>query len=131
MVELILTVLLLGACSYRITRFLVLDSLMGMGTHDKLDPETKTIVQEPNSPLAAVIYALCYNNDGSDKGFLRGKLGDLVGCVFCTGAWVSFGAYAMWTWSFPWEQGVEFQKWWCAAFAVAGVQAFLSSRQDA
>lgn len=123
-----LTVLVLGLASYRVTRFLVLDSLMGMGTHDKLDPDLKVIVQEPNSPLAAAVYSLCYNEDGTDRGFFRGKLGDLLGCWLCLGFWISCGILALWTWTLPWTTS-DPQQWVLTAFAVAGVQIFAQSRE--
>lgn len=129
MVELALTILVLGWASFRITRFFVSDSLLGMGTHDAV--ENGQVVQETNSPLAGVVYRWAYNEDGTNKGPVRGRIGDLVGCSWCFGAWVSFAAWGLWTWSLPWQPAVQFQQWWICAIAVAGVQAYLNSRPDA
>lgn len=129
MLELALAILILGWASYRIARFLVEDSLIGMGTHSKI--EDGQMVEVANSPLGEWVFKTCYNEDGSDRGFFRGKAGDLVGCTFCLGAWISFTAWGLWTWSLPWQTGVQFQQWWICAFAVAGVQAYLNSRPDA
>jgi hypothetical protein len=128
MFELLLTILILGLCSYRITRFLVLDSLIGMGTTETYDASTKQTVQVPNSPLGAVVYSLCYKEDGTDKGFFRGKLGDLLGCWYCLGFWVSAGCLAAWTQTLPWS-AEDPGKWVLTAFAVAGVQIFAQSRE--
>lgn len=130
MLELVLTVLLLGWASYRITRFFVEDTLLGMGSHSQV--ENGSLVEVPNSPLGEAVFRFAYNGeDGSNKGFIRGRIGDLLGCTFCLGAWVSFSAWALWTWTLPWQVGVQFQQWWVCAFAVAGVQAYLNSRPDA
>lgn len=121
--------LVLGVAAYRITRFLIEDSLIGMGMGQEL--QGGKFVNVPNSPMAARLDGFAYNPDGSDRNWFRGRVGDLLSCSWCLGAWVSFSAYALWTWTLPWQEGVEFQKWWIYAFAVAGVQGFISSRADA
>lgn len=131
MLELALTVLVLGFASYRITRFFVLDSLIGMGSEETLDPDTQAIVNVPNSPWGGVVMRFCYTDNGKvDRGVIRGKLGDLAGCYFCLGFWISCAVLAAWTWSLPWMTNSP-QNWVLEAFAVCGVQAFVSSRQDA
>lgn len=136
MIEYLLTILLLGIASYRLTRFFVLDTLIGMGTEETLDPDTQRLVLVPNSKWGEVVFRFAYVSDeadehyGEDRSFIRGKIGDLLGCIFCLGFWISTAAFALWTWSLPWTVENP-QQWILSAFAVAGVQTFLNTRQDA
>lgn len=130
MIDLLTFVLLVGA-SYRITRFFVEDSLMGMGSFEELDLTTQKITNTANSKWGQIVMDFCYKEGGTeDKGFFRGKLGDLLGCYFCLGFWVSCAVLALWTWSVPWNAESP-QVWVLTAFAIAGGQAFIESRQDA
>lgn len=54
------------------------------------------------------------------------KAYQLVSCPFCFGWWVSLAFYAAW---FHWHVG--FARPILSAIAVAGIQAFVSSRPDA
>lgn len=110
-------VLGLGLASYRITRFLVVDSLFGMSP-------------DSGSRFSVHVDHFAYSADGSDRNWLRGKIGDLLTCTWCLGFWISTGALAAWTWSVPW-QAASPQQWVLTAFAVAGVQGYLNSRMNA
>lgn len=125
--------LFLGAVSYRITRFLVLDTLIGMGSHETV--VDGKLVHEPNSKWGGVIFRFAYYTDdtpehqaGEDRSLIRGKIGDLLGCVYCTGFWVSAAVLAGWAWSANLNYTIP--QWGLLAFGVAGVQAWLSSRED-
>lgn len=127
----LLTIAILSLAAYRITRFFVEDSLIGMGSYETLDPDTQKVVNVPNSDWGGVVMRFCYKEDGTeDRGFFRGKLGDLLGCIFCLGFWISCTVLALWTWSLPWQVASP-QDWVLTAFAIAGVQAFIGSRQGA
>lgn len=117
MIETILMMLVLGLASYRITRFLVTDTLMGMGP-------------DSGSWLSTKVDAFAYNPDGSNRSWWRGKIGDLVTCLYCLGWWVSCAVLALWTWSFPWTSN-DPQQWILLAFAISGIQAFIGSRMNA
>ena len=91
-------VLILGIASYRITRFLVIDSLLEPGRakfHAKL--ETKS-------------------------GLMWTKLYDLISCTWCAGWWISLVVYATYKGNFfiDWTR-LD----WLSAIAVAGVQGML------
>lgn len=118
MIEQLLTAIVLGLCSYRIARFLVDDKLLGMGA-------------DSGSWLSTKVDKFAYSEDGTDRNFLRGKIGDLLTCTWCLGFWVSLAAYALWTWSLPWSPDVQFQQWWIMVFAIAGIQGFIGSRMNA
>lgn len=117
MIETILMVLVLGLASYRITRFLVTDTLMGMGP-------------DSGSWLSTKVDAFAYNPDGSNRSWWRGKIGDLLTCYYCLGFWVSCAGLAVWTRTWPWTADQPGQ-WVLLAFAIAGVQSFVSSRMNA
>jgi hypothetical protein len=106
---------LLVLASYRITRFFVSDSLMGFGP-------------DSGSQVSAWVDRFAYTEDGVDRSFLRGKLGDLLTCTWCLGFWVSLAALCAWGQVAPWELGTEGV---LTAFAVAGGQGFMNSRMNA
>jgi len=124
-VGLLAFVVLLGLISYRITRFFVSDSLIGMG-----DPDNDNDNRDATSPMAVWLDRFAYMDDGDDRSFIRGKLGDLFSCIFCLGWWVSVGVYALFTWSLPWTVD-DPQVWVLMTFGIAGVQAFIGSRMNA
>jgi len=125
MIEILLTALFLGLAAYRITRFFVFDSLIGsdMGP----DPD----LPDPASRWAEILDAWAYDpQTHQDRNFVRGKIGDLASCPWCLGFWVSCLTFGLWTWSLPWTAASP-QNWVLNAFAIAGVQGFLSSRMNA
>lgn len=111
----LLTLAILALASYRITRFLVLDSLMGFGP-------------DSGSGLSVRIDRFAYDEDGSDRSWWRGKVGDLLTCTWCLGFWVSLAVLCAWTTTVPWELGTEGV---LTAFAVAGAQGYMNSRMNA
>lgn len=109
-----LAILILAA--YRITRFFVFDSLMGFNLAS-------------GSSAATWLDGWAYDEEGEDRSFLRGKVGDLLACPFCLGFWISAGLWLLWlagpaTYDSPAVAFVEI-------FAIAGGQALLSSRLNA
>jgi hypothetical protein len=129
MLETLLLIIILGVVAYRITRFFVSDSLIGMGDPGGLNEATGE-VEPPTSPMAVRLDKFAYNDDTTDRSWIRGKIGDLFSCTFCLGFHVSWIVYALWTWSMPWTVA-DPQVWILSVFGVAGVQAFIGSRFNA
>lgn len=101
--------------SYRITRFLVRDSLIGFS----LDSE---------STVSQWVDSFAYTDEGENRSWLRGKIGDLLTCIWCTGFHVSWIVLCAWTHRWPWDLAA---KGWVIAFAIAGAAGFLGSRINA
>lgn len=94
------TILILGICAYRITRFLVIDELLEPGRtkfHTRLEVHT---------------------------GYIWAKIYDLVSCTWCVGVYVSMLVYVI----FLGDPFVHWTRLdWLSAIAVAGVQGFIHS----
>jgi hypothetical protein len=113
-----LQLLVVALASYRVTRFLVRDSLIGFGP-------------DSGSRMSMRLDRFAYTPEGEDRSYLRGKVGDLLTCVWCLGFWVSAVTYtvaavALGAWGdqpFAWHT--------VAIFGVAGAQGYLSSRMNA
>lgn len=116
--------------AYRVTRFLVEDSLIGFGPSSE-------------SRMSVRVDRFAYFNeddpevtnqersDGEGRTWVREKIGDLVTCTYCLGFWVSAAVYLSfvfatdsWSLAEPVVHGIS-------AFAVAGGQGFLNSRLNA
>ncbi len=101
--------------AFRVTRFLVRDSLIGFAP-------------DSGSKMSMRVDRFAYAEDGTDRTWLRGKVGDLLTCVWCLGFWVSAFVYvvaavALGVWGeYPFAWHVV------AIWAVAGAQGFLSTR---
>lgn len=92
---------ILSFASYRITRFIAIDSLL-----------------EPSRGRFHVFLA----NKTGKLAFLWHKLLDLISCTFCIGFYVSLVLYSLYFWECP----IDFnQVDWIHVFAVAGLQALL------
>ena len=93
--DILATVVVLGLCAYRITRFLVIDSLLEPG-------RTKFHVWLE-----------------SHEGPVWDKFYDLVSCTWCVGIYVSMAVYALYVWNvfIDWSR-IDL----LTALAVAGVQ---------
>lgn len=92
------TVVILGLAAYRVTRLLVIDSLLEPGRsklHAKLEQK---------------------------HGAIWSKIYDLVSCTWCVGVYVSFAIYAIYLWNVftDWTR-LD----WLSAIAVSGVQGML------
>lgn len=125
-----ITYAILILAAYRITRFLVNDSLFGFGPTSesrmsvRIDrfayfDQTDEEVQEG------------FRLDGEGRSWLREKIGDLLTCTWCLGFWVSAAVYLAfvfatdsWDLAEPVVHGISI-------FAVAGGQGFLNSRLNA
>lgn len=92
------TVVILGIAAYRVTRFLVIDTLLEPGRsklHSKLEQR---------------------------DGLIWAKIYDLISCTWCVGVYVSFAIYAIYLWNLF----VDWTRLdWLSAIAVAGVQGML------
>lgn len=118
-----LTLVILTFAAYRITRFFLFDSLMGMSMGAGGD--------DPASDFAIKVDSWAYNPDtGLDRSFLRGKIGDLLTCPWCLGFHIGWILLALWTWTLPWMVPSP-QAWVITAFAIAGGQGFIQSRMNA
>lgn len=102
--------------AYRVTRFLLWDSLMGMGV----------VGGEFVSKLGERIDRFAYDAAGNDRSWWRGKVGDLLTCPFCLGFWVSGGCYvALLAGSGREWSGAPVVLHGLVVFAVAAVQSWL------
>lgn len=108
---------ILSFASYRITRFFVFDSLIGA------HPES-------GSKQSARVDSFAYNHDGSNRNFVRGKIGDLLTCPWCLGFWISAACYLALVISTGGWAGVPLVVHLLGVFAVAGGQGFLNSLED-
>jgi hypothetical protein len=92
------TVLILGLAAYRVTRFLVIDSLL--------------------EPARSNFHVMLERRNG----VFWAKIYDLVSCTWCVGVYVSFDIYAIYLWNLF----VDWTRFdWLSAIAVAGVQGML------
>lgn len=103
--------ILVALVAYRVTRFLVFDSLIGANL-------------ESGSSFSKWLDLFAYEPTGGDRSFIRGKIGDLLVCPFCTGFWVSLAVTCGWLWVAPWHLG---RIGWLTVFAVAGVQSMAAA----
>lgn len=96
----IVAFIVLSFAAYRITRFLLFD----------------TLLDEPRN--------FWYNTASGGNRFklLREKALDLTSCSWCTGVWVTFFLY----WIYVWYSPVHFTRFdWINILAIAGVQGLL------
>lgn len=104
LIILVVSSFFIGWAGYRLTRFLVIDTLIS-GIRNKFHSFVVNQAQK-NGKLKKVWE----------------KLYDLTSCTWCTGFWVSFALYWAWFWKSPadWNQYDII-----AVFAIAGVQGIL------
>ncbi len=122
--EVWLTLLVLAAASYRITRLIVLDEVIGRAP--ALDPETGTIVEgDRGTGLRRLIDVLLYDDYGEARNPLFRWAGQLYTCTFCTGFWVSIAVLLVWV------NGADWARWGIVGFAVAGAAGYWNSRPGA
>ena len=104
--------LLVALAAYRITRFLVFDSLMGFNL-------------ESGSKMSRRLDVWAWTAEGQERpgagGWLRDKVGNLLVCPYCLGFWIAAACWAAWAWGPSWVQYV------LVAWAAAGAQALLST----
>lgn len=105
-----LVFLILCLASYRITRFVVWDSLMGA------HPDS-------GSSFSRWLDGWAWKFDGSDRSWLRGKVGTGLSCPFCAGVWLSLVVVCVGLRLWPWALGVE---GWLVVVAVAGAQSLFN-----
>lgn len=100
----IIPLIVLALAAYRLTRFLVIDTLIS-GVRNKFH--------------SAIV------NQAQKQGklqFLWNKIYDLSSCTWCLGFWVSVGLYWAYIWSSPINWGrLDFVN----IFAIAGIQGLL------
>lgn len=93
---------ILGLCSFRVTRFIVDDTLWA-GTRDRF---------------------LAWLDRPKVLPLWRYKLLQLLECYWCVGVWVSAVVVCVWSASWPWTLG---RVGWITVAAVAGIQAVCAS----
>ena len=97
----LIAIIVLGFAAFRITRFLVIDSLLD-GSRTRF-------------------HVFLSNRQGKLK-FFSEKLLDLTSCTWCTGAWITLLLYSLYIWHNP----IDFTRFdWISVFAVAGIQGLL------
>lgn len=106
MLEIILLGLWLGIASFRVTRFLVIDTLF-QGLRNKF--HSFLINQSQKEGKFSLVWS---------------KLYDLTSCTWCAGVYVSLGLYSLWMWTCPLDFG---RMDWINVAAIAGIQGFLHS----
>jgi hypothetical protein len=103
-----LTFVILVFAAYRITRFFILDTLIGADL-------------DSGSRWSQRLDRFAYTDQGEDRSWWRGRVGDLLSCYYCLGFWVAFSTYCLWYrlwwWDINWTQGIEV--WAVAGGAVA------------
>lgn len=103
--------LVLVAASCRLTRLVVFDSLFG--SHP-----------DSGSSWSRTLDKWAWKVDGADRTWARGKVGTLLVCPYCAGAWISLALVCVWLRWWPWWLGVE---GWIVVAAVAGGQALANA----
>ena len=103
--------ILLALCAFRITRFLVDDSLIGGSP-------------QSGSQVGLDLDRWARDRDGNDRTWFRGRISDLAACTYCLGAHVSWVLLCLWLWTWPWQLGRE---GWLLAVALMGAQALLNA----
>lgn len=100
----IIPIIILAIAAYRITRFLVIDTLIA-STRNKFHG-----------------FLINHAQKQGKLKFVWEKLYDLTSCTWCFGFWTSLALYWAYTWTSPvdWDQ-----KSLIAIFAIAGIQGFL------
>lgn len=99
--------LIVALAAFRVTRFVVFDSLVGA------HPES-------GSRFSRWLDGWAWDAEGEDRSWLRGKVGTLLACPWCSGFWITAGVYAAWL---QWPQ----VRWLWLLWAAAGVAGVLST----
>lgn len=103
-----LALVIVALASYRLTRIVTADSL----TYE----------------FRQRAYRWAWSDEGeapTPRAAWRTYAYELTTCSFCLGVWVSAGAYAAWRW------GPEWGRTGLVIAAIAGAQAYISSRPGA
>lgn len=95
-----LPLVVLALAAYRITRFLIIDSL--------------------TEGLRNTFHVWLTNR--TKLKFVFEKIYELTSCTFCAGWWVSLALYSLFLWSAPWSFG---RLDWISVFAIAAIQSLL------
>lgn len=103
----LVVVAVLGLCSFRVTRFVVDDTLWE-GTR-----------------LRLLNWLVPYRN--RKVPMWRIKLSDLLTCYWCVGIWASAGLVHVFYTAWPWQLGIT---GWVTVGAVAGFQSLCSTAVD-
>jgi len=97
----------IALAAFRLTRFFTLDSLIGANL-------------DSGSKFSIALDAWAFDPEGTERGWLRGKIGDLLVCTYCIGFWISLGCWWLW------DRDFQHVREGLLVFAIAGVQALLS-----
>jgi len=116
----LLEFVILSLAAFRITRFLIKDSLLGFGP-------------DSGSRLSVRVDRFAYLKDGTGRSWWREYLGDLLTCTWCLGFWISAGVYFAWLSATVGISGIEVTEWpvhVVTVFGIAGVQGYLNTRMN-
>lgn len=103
---LLLEVVVVAFAAFRITRFIVLDSLAGAS-------------MQSGSGFSIRLDEWAFTPEGVARGRFRGFITDLLTCTWCCGWWVALACSVVW-WVTP--------AWWLLIpWAIAGAAALLMS----
>lgn len=103
MIDLVV-LLVLGAAAFRLTRFLVIDTVF--------------------EGYRAKFHVFLHNQAAKDGkvSLFWGKLLELTTCTWCLGFWTSLALYSVYVLQYPWDLG---RLGWISVLAVAGIQGLL------
>lgn len=121
-----LTLAVLSLASYRAARLVVLDEVLGRWrVADEELPDGTLVEGHDATGLRKLADLALYDEDGIARSFVARWLGDMLRCVVCAGVWCTLAVMAAWFW------GAEWVQWGVVVAAVAGGQAFVSTRLGA
>ena len=124
------TYVILILAAYRITRFMVNDSLFGFGPAS----ESRFSVKVDRFAYFSGTDEEVINGerlDGEGRSWPREKIGDLLTCTWCLGFWISAAVYLAFVFSTNSWDLAEPMVHGISIFAVAGGQGYLNSRLNA
>lgn len=122
----LLTLAVLALASYRVARLVVLDEVLGRWRiADGELPDGQIIKGHDATGLRKLSDLALYDDDGTARSFVARWLGDMLRCSVCAGTWLTFAVMAAWFF------GPEWMQWGVIVCAVAGGQAFVSTRLGA
>ena len=116
-----LTLLLLGLAAYRLTRLVVVDTILGDWGDD----------EDYGTGLRGLVDRVLLRRTDHGRGLLepRNRLcawaSELLACTWCAGVWVSAAVVV------AWYHGGAVVEWVVAISAVAAIQGYLNSRANA
>lgn len=112
---------------YRIARLIVHDEILGSHPTALKDAngDDYSLEGDRGTGLRRLVDLVLLDDDGDPRGPIRSWVTKLIRCPVCVGVWVDAALLA------TWETGNVAGRWVILGAAVAGGQAFLSTRFNA